>query len=562
MKSNRRNILLYLGTATAGLGGIFGSGAFSSVEADRTVNIGTAGDASALLEFTGNDPDITGNDPDIVTTRSVGSDSNAVIELNQQALNEKTEAIFNDVISVTNRGSQDVGLSVDNSQGTDPNDLVGTVLDIRDSNNNSVVDDNGTAAVTLAANGGAEDLSVIINLRQYPTADVSSIGSIVFAARVKDPEVGINKNALTIDSVRKVRADSGDVKLLTVTNTFDESADISAEITEFTDSSTGIDLITSVDPSTTSQATVSAGNSINVTGDVNPQATIGDTATVQLDISAQGTDQSVTVSEEIDFLIDLQSSYWNFDSISGSTGTTVTDKTVADDGIIANNATFSGRVNDSDFRNTNGRIDEQSHVLEVPDDAAYDFINNSAFTLSIYGFSFGSNISNTANNDQMLFDKTGTGTDGLQIFIREKNDGSGTGYLFISVDGQEQEITQWNPDGSAWHHVVWAHNENGTPKNRVYMTIDDTAFNGNNAVSPAGEVKEVYTGSTLGLPAANSAPFRVGNAVDGSGNLAFRWGNAIDEPKVYGRALSKTEVQKLFDTSKAGGGADGGNIYR
>lgn len=202
MKSNRRNILLYLGTATAGLGGIFGSGAFSSVEADRTVNIETAGDASALLEF-------TGNDPDIVTTRSVGSDSNAVIELNQQALNEKTEAIFNDVISVTNRGSQDVGLSVDNSQGTDPNDLVGTVLDIRDSNNNSVVDDNGTAAVTLAANGGAEDLSVIINLRQYPTADVSSIGSIVFVTRVKDPEVGINKNALTIDSVRKVRADSG-----------------------------------------------------------------------------------------------------------------------------------------------------------------------------------------------------------------------------------------------------------------------------------------------------------------------------------------------------------------
>jgi len=554
MPTNRRNLLIYLGGATTAVGGVFGSGAFGTVEAERTVSVGTAGDASSLLQF-------SGNDPEIVTTESVGANSNDVVKLEQTALNEKTVAIYNDVLTVTNTGNKQVGLSVDSSKGTDPNGLVGTALDIRDSDDNSIVDDNGSAAVTLAASGGSETLSVIVNLRNYPTADMSSIESIVFAARVKDPLIGVIENAQTINAVRKVRADSGNSKLLTVTNEFDEDADITASITGFKNDGTAFDLITSVDPSASAPATVSAGSSIDVFGDVNTEASLGDAETVQLEISAQSVNQSATVSEEIEFLVDLQSSYWNFDSISGSTGTTVTDKTVADDGIIANNATFSGRVNDSGDRNTNGRIDEQSHVLEVPDDAAYDFINNSAFTLSIYGFSFGGNISNTANNDQMLFDKTGTGTDGLQIFIREKNDGSGTGYLFISVDGQEQEITQWNPNGSAWHHVVWAHNENGTPKNRVYMTIDDTAFNGSNAVSPAGEVKEVYTGSTLGLPAANSAPFRVGNAVDGSGNLAFRWTNAIDEPKVYGRALSKTEVQKLFDTSKSAAGGDGGNIF-
>ena len=554
MSPSRREVFTYLSISTIGVGGVIGSGAFSSVEAGRTVNIGAVGDASALVKF-------TGNNPDIVSDESVGSDSNNVIKLKQTALNEKTEAIFNNAVTVTNNGSQDVGLSVDSSQGIDPNSLVGTALDIRDSSDNSIVDDNGTAAITLAADGGSKDLSVVVNLREYPTADLSSVESIVFTARNKDPEVGVSENALTIDSVRAVRADSGAVKLLSVTNTFDNAADVSAEVTGYADNNTGIDLITGVDPSTGSPTTVSAGESIGVFGDVNPQASLGDTATVQLDISANGSSQSVTVSETVDLLIDLQSSYWNFDSISGSAENTVTEKPVTDDGIIGNNATYTGKVDNSPDRKTNARIEEQSHVLEIPDDAAYDFINNSAFTLSIYGFAFGGNISDAANNDQMLFDKTGTGTDGLQMFIREKNNGSGKGFLFISVDGQEQEVARWNPNGSAWQHIVWAHDENATPKNRVYRTIDDTAFNGDNHVDPPGEVKEVYTGDALGLPTATSAPFRVGNAVDGSSNLSFRWSNGIDEPKVYGRALSESEVQRLFDTSKSSAGGKGGNIF-
>lgn len=46
---NRRNVLIGLGTVAAGGGAVLGSGAFSQVEAERTVNVNSDADASALL---------------------------------------------------------------------------------------------------------------------------------------------------------------------------------------------------------------------------------------------------------------------------------------------------------------------------------------------------------------------------------------------------------------------------------------------------------------------------------------------------------------------------------
>ena len=46
---NRRNVLLGLGTAAAGSGAVFGSGAFTQVQADRDVSINVTGDNNALL---------------------------------------------------------------------------------------------------------------------------------------------------------------------------------------------------------------------------------------------------------------------------------------------------------------------------------------------------------------------------------------------------------------------------------------------------------------------------------------------------------------------------------
>ena len=54
MTMNRRNVLIGLGTVAAGGGAALGTGAFSQVEAERTVNIDVNGDASAAVELTAN----------------------------------------------------------------------------------------------------------------------------------------------------------------------------------------------------------------------------------------------------------------------------------------------------------------------------------------------------------------------------------------------------------------------------------------------------------------------------------------------------------------------------
>jgi hypothetical protein len=181
MPTNRRNVLIALGAAATAAGGAFGSSAFTSVEAERTVNMETAGDGSGLVQ-------LSGSDSEIITTETAGAGTNSVIKLNQTALNENATTTYSGVLTVTNTGTKDVGLSVDNSQGTDPNGLVGSALDIEDnSDSSSIVDTgDGSAAVNLTANGGSVTLSVVIDLRNNTTADMSTIGSIVFAARTGD----------------------------------------------------------------------------------------------------------------------------------------------------------------------------------------------------------------------------------------------------------------------------------------------------------------------------------------------------------------------------------------
>ena len=51
MAMNRRNVLVGLGGLTVGGGALFASGAFTTVEAQRTVSVTTSGDQAALVGF-------------------------------------------------------------------------------------------------------------------------------------------------------------------------------------------------------------------------------------------------------------------------------------------------------------------------------------------------------------------------------------------------------------------------------------------------------------------------------------------------------------------------------
>ncbi|PSP27025.1 hypothetical protein BRC65_08145 [Halobacteriales archaeon QH_2_65_14] len=182
MKLNRRTVLLGLGAAGLGAGGIFASGAFTSVEAERTVELDTSDDSAAVLSFSANSP----QGDNIISDEDVSGTT--VITIEQSDLNEQATTRFGNALNVSNGGAQDVGLSVDPAQSDDPNNLIGTVLDIEDGSGNSIVDSGspGDNAVDLDA-GNAIDLTIVVDLRGgNQGSDIDQINSIVFAARVDD----------------------------------------------------------------------------------------------------------------------------------------------------------------------------------------------------------------------------------------------------------------------------------------------------------------------------------------------------------------------------------------
>jgi hypothetical protein len=189
MKLNRRSVLFGLGALSASVGGIFGSGAFSSVEATRSVKINTSGDSDALLSFEANNPSGTGNNK-IISTETESATS--VIKIEQESINEKATTTFKNALKITNGGDKDVGVSVNASETTYLNatsGLVGDTLDIQDTDrgNGSIVDSSsdGDNAVDLDA-GNSITLTIVVDLQNNTGAAIDDIDSIVFAARQTD----------------------------------------------------------------------------------------------------------------------------------------------------------------------------------------------------------------------------------------------------------------------------------------------------------------------------------------------------------------------------------------
>ena len=189
MRLNRRSVLFGLGTLSASVGGIFGSGAFSSVEATRSIKINTSDDSGALLSFEANNPSGTANNKIISTETESGT---SVIKIKQESLNERATTTFNNALKITNNGDKNVGVSVNASETTYSNTtigLVGDALDIRDTDrgNGSIVDSSsdGDNAVDLDA-GNNITLTIVVDLQSNTGAAIDDIDSVVFAARQKD----------------------------------------------------------------------------------------------------------------------------------------------------------------------------------------------------------------------------------------------------------------------------------------------------------------------------------------------------------------------------------------
>lgn len=139
MRVTRRNVLIVLGIMTVAGGALFGAGAFSTVEADRTVALETTGDGSALLALEdGGSALVDMNDNQL--------------EISNTSLNQDAKTIANGSIDVTNNGENGVGLYVN---ATSP------AFDIHDSDGNSI--EGATGSIDVAP-GATESLTLVVDL--------------------------------------------------------------------------------------------------------------------------------------------------------------------------------------------------------------------------------------------------------------------------------------------------------------------------------------------------------------------------------------------------------------
>ncbi|WP_135822767.1 hypothetical protein [Halostella litorea] len=144
---NRRNVLIGLGTAVVGGGAAFGSGAFSQVEADRTVSINTADDSNALLQLS-----IDGNYSGLSNT---GGDQ---IQLDISSLNENAITTFDSALTIRNAGSNEVNVKVSNMPDA---------LSFEYGDGNGGTNKLSDTPATLSADGGNQSFDVKVDLKSY-----------------------------------------------------------------------------------------------------------------------------------------------------------------------------------------------------------------------------------------------------------------------------------------------------------------------------------------------------------------------------------------------------------
>ncbi|WP_272045078.1 hypothetical protein [Halorubrum ezzemoulense] len=151
---NRRNVLLGLGTAAAGSGAVFGSGAFTQVEADRSITVGVSGDSSAQVQLEAKN--VTGVNND-------GGDNGLELQINETSLNSNATIEFgsasfdsdgdvsSSAFTITNNTSAGTGsTALDFEITPDPNDNLDT-----DESITLALDDDAETPTKATVTGGS-----------------------------------------------------------------------------------------------------------------------------------------------------------------------------------------------------------------------------------------------------------------------------------------------------------------------------------------------------------------------------------------------------------------------
>jgi hypothetical protein len=118
---NRRKFLIGAGSLAAGSAAAMGTGAFSSVSAERSVTVDTADDSNALLALdakSGNANSAYADESGDAISINV-SDTNGNLSEDPAGVNTGAVTKIFDIFTVTNQGTQDVFVYVDPSSVTE-----------------------------------------------------------------------------------------------------------------------------------------------------------------------------------------------------------------------------------------------------------------------------------------------------------------------------------------------------------------------------------------------------------------------------------------------------------
>ncbi|MCU4751893.1 hypothetical protein OB919_07840 [Halobacteria archaeon AArc-curdl1] len=156
MRLNRRNVLIGLGTIVAGGGAALGTGAFSSVEATRTVDVTTTGDAGGLVGL-----NITG---------ALEGEDGDTIEFDLDNLNVDAVTRFEDAFTVTNNrenAGDEIDLTIEDGDGVVTTDNAGGEGTGMYFETDTIPDDLNN----IAEDGGSVTFDIVFNLEGETTTD-------------------------------------------------------------------------------------------------------------------------------------------------------------------------------------------------------------------------------------------------------------------------------------------------------------------------------------------------------------------------------------------------------
>ena len=203
MRMNRRNVLLGLGAIVAGGGATLGTGAFSSVSAQRSATIQTAGDASAFLGIeahpsrssTGNpnDPDDSSDGTPYLTlddtdkTLEFNFDGSGTPTIDGGGLNRNATTEFDDLIVISNQGQNAVTLNitlVDSNGNTATEDSAFSAYASANSTSGSISNGDPIDGTASLPAGESVDVGFSFDLTAVSSGMQTSYGSNVSAIEI------------------------------------------------------------------------------------------------------------------------------------------------------------------------------------------------------------------------------------------------------------------------------------------------------------------------------------------------------------------------------------------